>query len=117
MGKTLFVLNDPPYGTERSYNALRLAGMLCKAQDEEVRMFLLGDAAACAKSGQRVPEGFYNIQLMLNRVTRSGNAVGVCGTCMDARGITDGELGEGLHRSSLAELTEWTKWADKVLVF
>ncbi len=26
MAKTLFILNDPPYGTERSYNALRLAG-------------------------------------------------------------------------------------------
>lgn len=117
MGKTLFILNDPPYGTERSYNALRLAGMLCKSEDEEVRMFLLGDAAACAKSGQRVPEGFYNIQLMLNRVTRSSGAVGVCGTCMDARGITDGELNEGAHRSTLAELIEWTRWADKVLVF
>ena len=23
--KYLFILNDPPYGTERSYNALRLA--------------------------------------------------------------------------------------------
>ena len=23
--KTLFILNDPPYGTERSYNGLRLA--------------------------------------------------------------------------------------------
>ena len=28
MAKTLFILNDPPYGTERSYNALRLAGSL-----------------------------------------------------------------------------------------
>ena len=30
MPKTLFILNDPPYGTERSYNALRLAGSLSK---------------------------------------------------------------------------------------
>lgn len=88
MGKTLFVLNDPPYGTERSYNALRLAGMLAKAEGQEVRMFLIGDAASCAKSGQKVPEGFYNVQLMLNRVTRGGGKVGVCGTCMEARGIT-----------------------------
>lgn len=117
MTKTVFILNDPPYGTERSYNALRLAGTLGKAEGQEVRVFLLGDAAACAKSGQRVPEGFYNIQLMLNRVIRAGAEVGVCGTCMDARGITDAELSEGAHRSTLAELTEWTKWADKVLVF
>ncbi len=117
MGKTLFVLNDAPYGSERSYNALRLAGALSKAEGEEVRLFLLGDAASCAKSGQKVPEGFYNIQLMLNRVVRSGGQVGVCGTCMDARGMADGELVEGTARSTLAELTVWTRWADKVLVF
>jgi uncharacterized protein involved in oxidation of intracellular sulfur len=115
--KILFILNDPPYGTERSYNALRLAGSLVKAAGEEVRVFMLGDAASCAKSGQKVPEGFYNIQLMLNRVTRSGGKVGVCGTCMEARGITDAELLEGAQHSTMAELTEWHQWADKVLVF
>ena len=117
MTKTLFILNDPPYGTERSYNALRLAGFLVKAEGEEARMFLLGDAASCAKSGQKVPEGFYNVQLMLNRVTRSGAKVGVCGTCMDARGISEAELIEGTQKSSLPELAAWTQWADKVLVF
>ncbi len=117
MSKTLFVLNDPPYGTERSYNALRLAGSLVKAEGEEVRMFLLGDAASCAKSNQKVPEGFYNLQIMLNRVTRGGGTVGVCGTCMDARGIAEAELIDGTKKSTLAELTSWTQWADKVLVF
>jgi uncharacterized protein involved in oxidation of intracellular sulfur len=115
--KYVLILNDAPYGTERSYNALRLAGTLSKADGEEVRVFLLGDAAGCAKSGQKVPEGFYNIQLMLNKVIRAGAAVGVCGTCMDARGIGDPELIEGTHRSTMAELTAWTRWADKVLVF
>ena len=28
--KSLFVLNNPPYGTERCYNALRLASALLK---------------------------------------------------------------------------------------
>jgi uncharacterized protein involved in oxidation of intracellular sulfur len=115
--KTLFILNDPPYGTERSYNALRLAGTLCRAEGERVRVFLVGDAAACAKAGQKVPEGFYNLQLMLNKVVRGGSDVGVCGTCMDARGIADAELIEGTRRSTLAELAGWTQWADKVLVF
>jgi len=117
MSKTLFILNDPPYGTERSYNALRLAGSLVKAGGEEVRMFLMGDAASCAKSGQKVPEGFYNLQLMLNRVMRGGGQVGVCGTCMEARGISEAELNEGTQKSTLAELAAWTQWADKVLVF
>lgn len=117
MSKTLFILNDGPYGTERSYNGLRLAGTLSKAEGEEVHVFLIGDAASCAKSGQKVPEGFYNLQLMLNKVLRAGCPVGVCGACMDARGITDAELIEGTHRSTMAELTDWTSWAEKVIVF
>jgi uncharacterized protein involved in oxidation of intracellular sulfur len=115
--KTLFLLNDAPYGTERSYNGLRLAGSLSKAEGEEVKVFLIGDAANCAKAGQKVAEGFYNIQVMLSRVIRNRGEVGVCATCMDARGITDSELVEGTHRSTLAELTTWTQWADKVIVF
>jgi len=115
--KTLFVLNDAPYGSERSYNGLRLAGSLSKAEGGEVKLFLIGDAAACAKGGQKVPEGFYNVQLMLGRVVRNKAEVGVCGTCMDARGIADPELADGTHRSTLAELTSWTQWADKVMVF
>ena len=115
--KNLFILNDAPYGTERSYNGLRLAGSLSKAEGEEVKLFLMGDAAACAKSGQKVPEGFYNIQIMLGRVLRNKAEVGVCGTCMDARGIADAELAQGARRSTLAELTSWTQWADKVIVF
>ena len=54
---------------------------------------------------------------MLDRVTKHGGTVGVCGTCMDARGITDSELAPGTRRSTLNELAEWTGWADKVIVF
>jgi len=115
--KSLFILNDAPYGNERSYNGLRLAGTLSKAEGEEVKLFLLGDAASCAKRGQKVAEGFYNIELMLGRVVRNKAEVGVCGTCMDARAITEPELLNGARRSTLAELTAWTQWADKVIVF
>ena len=115
--KTLFILNDAPYGSERSYNGARLAGSLSKIDGEEVKVFLIGDAAACAKGGQKVPEGFYNLQVMLGRVVRNGAEIGVCGTCMDARGIAETELIEGSHKSTLAELTSWTRWADKVAVF
>ncbi len=117
MAKTLFILNDPPYGTERSYNALRLAGALSKREGEEVRLFLMGDAAACAKGSQKVPQGYYNVEVMLKGPLRQGAEVGVCGTCMDARGIAESELAEGAKRSTLEELTNWTQWADKVLVF
>ena len=115
--KTLFILNDSPYGNERSYNALRLAGTLSKVESEDVKVFLIGDAATCAKRGQKVPEGFYNIEIMLGRVVHNGGEVGACGSCMDARAMTDSELMDHSHRSSLAELTTWTQWADKVIVF
>jgi len=117
MAKTLFVLNDPPYGTERSYNALRLAGSLARRDGEDVKLFLIGDAASCAKKDQKVPQGYYNVEVMLRSVGRHGGEIGVCGTCMDARGIADGELAETTHRSSLEELTNWTQWADRTLVF
>ena len=117
MARTLFILNDPPYGTERSYNALRLAGSLARREAEEVKVFLMGDAAACAKAHQKVPQGYYNLELMLKGPARKGAEVGVCGSCMDARGIADTELAEGARRSSLEELTDWTQWADKALVF
>jgi len=114
---TLFIINDAPYGTERAYNALRLAGSLLKRPDASVRVFLVGDGASCAKSGQKVPNGYYNIEVMLKNVLRHGGEIGVCGTCMDARGIGDDELSDGSRRSSLEELTDWTEWADKVIVF
>lgn len=115
--KTLMILNDPPYGTERCYNALRLANSLAKRDGEEVKVFLMGDAASCAKAGQTLPQGYYNLERMLKILLAKHGQVGVCGTCMDARGLADDELTEGAQRSTLDELTDWTSWADKVLVF
>ena len=115
--KTLLIFNDAPYGSERTYNGARLAGALVKQPDGEVRVFLIGDATAAAHGKQKVPTGFYNLEVMLGSVIKHGGVVGVCGTCMDARGITADDLIEGAHRSSMDELTQWTSWADKVVVF
>ncbi|WP_374502167.1 DsrE/DsrF/TusD sulfur relay family protein [Zoogloea sp.] len=112
--QTLFILNDAPYGNERSYNALRLAKALGKRDGESVRLFLMGDAVACAKAGQKVPDGYYNAGDMVRMV---GGDVGLCGTCLDARGIKADDLVEGARRSTLAELAAWTAEADKVLIF
>ena len=114
--KILFILNDPPYGSERSYNGLRLARALSKQPGQEVRLFLMGDAIACAKSGQKVPQGYYNAADMV-KVVGSAGQVGLCGTCMDARGVTDAELVPGAARRTLSDLAAWTEEADRVLVF
>lgn len=115
--KILVILNDPPYGSERTYNGLRLAGALAKQSDNQVRVFLMGDAASAGKAGQKVPSGFYNIQLMLERVVHAKGEISACGSCLDARAIKDEELAEIVHRGSLDQLAQWTAWADKVLVF
>ena len=96
--KTLFVLNDPPYGTERCYNALRLAHALLKKNPEtEVTIFLMADAVIAARAGQKTPDGYYNLEHMLKRFTRGVHKVLLCGTCMDARGPGETELLSLIH--------------------
>lgn len=116
MTSTLFILNDAPYGNERAYNALRLAAALATREQQQVRVFLMADAVFCAKEGQKVPEGYYNVQVMLGKVLRHGE-VRLCGTCMDARAMADAEMIAGARRSTLAELADWTTAADKVLIY
>lgn len=116
--KTLFIVNDPPYGSERVYNALRLAHALLKNEPAaQVTVFLLADAVLAAKAQQKTPDGYYNLERMLKRVLAGNGAVLLCGTCMDARGMSAAELMQGARRSSMDELANATAEADKVLVF
>jgi uncharacterized protein involved in oxidation of intracellular sulfur len=113
----LLVLNDPPYGSERSYNGLRLAIALQKSPGAEVTVFLMADAVLCAKRGQKTPDGYYNIERMLRRLVAGKGRVLLCGTCMDARGISVEDLVDGAARSAMDELASLTLTAGKVIVF
>ncbi len=113
----LVILNDPPYGTERSYNGLRLALALAKTSETTVRVFLMADAVGCAKSGQVTPEGAYNIGRMLKGLTSRGVEIGACGSCLDARGLGDADLADGVCRSSMPALAEWVLHAERTVVF
>lgn len=114
--KILFVINDPPYGTERMFNALRMAIALLKSESNQVSIFLIGDAVSGAKAGQKTPEGYYNIERMLHRIIGKGEVL-LCSSCLDARAIADAEILAGARRSSMDELATATIAADKVLVF
>lgn len=115
---TLLILNDPPYGSERAYNALRLAHALMKRDtDTEITVFLMADAVVGARKGQKTPDGYYNVERMLKRVLTGNGRVLLCGTCMDARGMTDEDVMQGATRSTMDELAEATASADKVVVF
>jgi uncharacterized protein involved in oxidation of intracellular sulfur len=106
--KTLLILNDPAYGTERSYNGLRLAGALARREDAQVRVFLMGDAVGCAMANQQVPDGYYHLDRMITSAARHGAEVGCCGSCMDARGIGEDLLTKSARCASLEELADWT---------
>ncbi|NOX41311.1 MAG: hypothetical protein GXP05_12615 [Alphaproteobacteria bacterium] len=115
--KYLIIFNDPPYGTERCFNGLRLAQALLKSEPApEVAVFLMADAVVCAKAGQITPNGYYNLERMIKGVARQADVV-LCGTCLDARGIKDDELVAGTVRGTMPQLADMTNDADKVLVF
>lgn len=116
--KILIIINDAPYGTEKAYNALRLANQLGKDHETvEVRVFLMADAASCAVANQITPNGYYNIERMLKIAIRKDAKVKICGSCADVRGLKNAQLIEGTEISTMAELTNWAVDSDKVLVF
>jgi len=116
--KILFIINDTPYGSEKAYNAFRMAMTLQKEHEEvDVRIFLLADAVTCALPSQVTPQGFYNIERMLKAVISKGGQVKACGSCSEARGISGLALIEGVEISTMSQLTQWTVEADKVLLF
>ena len=116
--KILIIINDAPYGTEKAYNALRLANQVLKDHGgTEVNIFLLADAVTCGLTKQKTPDGYYNISRMIRLFVKKGGKVKMCGTCMEARGMVELPVLEGLERSNMAELAQWTTESDKVLIF
>lgn len=116
--KILIIINDAPYGTEKAYNALRLAMSIQKESPEtEVAVFLMADAVGCGIPNQNPPQGYYNIERMLKSVVNKSGKLRACGGCMDARGLADMKLIAGVERSSMKELTGLTLDADKVITF
>lgn len=113
--KALIIINDPPYGTERLYNGLRLAHALLR-ENADVTVFLMADAVLGAKTGQKTPDGYYNAERMVRRVTQKGRVL-LCGTCMDARGIAETEVLDGVERSTMEALAQATVESDRVLTF
>lgn len=115
--KYLFIINDPPYGTERCFDALRLVLAFLK-QDEkpDLAVFLMADAILAAKAGQKTPTGYYCLETMVKGVMRHADVV-LFATCMDARGIGEEELVRGAKRGTMPQLAQLAHAADKVLVF
>lgn len=119
MQKIFIIINDAPYGTEKAYNALRMAMTLQKehGSEVEVKLFLLADAVFCGLPNQKTPSGYYNIERMLKSVLKNGAEVKSCGGCSEARGIAQLPFIKGVQLSNMKEFSRWTVECDKVLTF
>ena len=119
MQNILIIINDAPYGTEKAYNAFRMAMTLQKEHKDkvEIKIFLLADGVFCGLPNQTTPSGFYNIERMLKSVVRRGGEVKACGGCSEARGVDKIKLIEGVSHSNMNEFSQWTIDCDKVLTF
>jgi uncharacterized protein involved in oxidation of intracellular sulfur len=113
----LVVLNDAPYGLERTYQGLRMADAMLKLEEDlDLTLYLSNDAVLCAKSGQKTPDGYYNVERMLKPIIRRGTVM-VCRRCADARGLTSDDLMDGVRIVTLGEAAEMALEADKTLVY
>src|SRR3989339_2168121 len=118
MKSMLILVNDAPYGTEKAYNAMRLAMQLQKEHEQtEVRIFLMADAVTCAIANQNTPQGYYNIERMLKSIIMKGGLVKLCGSCAEARGLKAIPLIEEAELSTMSQFTRWTVESDKVVTF
>ena len=116
--RVVLIINDAPYGTEKAYNGLRLAMALQREHDDvQIAIFLMADAVICALPDQTTANGYYNIGRMLRAVIGKGGEVKACGTCVQARGLTDLPLLEGVEISTMSQLAQWVVDADRVITF
>jgi uncharacterized protein involved in oxidation of intracellular sulfur len=114
----LLILGSAPYdGSDRVWNALRLAGQL-HTDGLTVRLFLMNDAVDLARNGIGPPEGYFDLVKMTQDLIVGGVPVKVCGTCQARCGIRKGQpYYTGAEKSSMADLSEWIRASDQVLTF
>ena len=117
MKQILMILNGPAYGTDETFNAIRLAVALARHDQAQLTVFLLGDAVTCAIAGQKTPDGYYNLARLLKSIAHHGGAIACCSTCLESRGLTTDHLIEDATRSTMQELAERTIHADQILTF
>lgn len=118
MQKLLFIFNESPYGTEKTFNGLRHAVNLLEehGKEVEIKAFFFSDSVLAGLAGQQPNEG-YNVQQTLEILTDLGAEAKLCTSCTKARGITTLPLVRGVSLGTLDDVTSWTLWADKVINF
>jgi uncharacterized protein involved in oxidation of intracellular sulfur len=112
----LFIFNDSPYQSQRVVNGLRLAASLA-SRNNTVHVFLFGDGIISGVARVNAADSGYNVQETLRVLASRKISIKACKTCMEARGVRQEDLADGVQRGTLDELAEWTEEAEKVLVW
>ena len=114
----VMILNHAPYGSEMTFNALRMAMALQATEARpELSLSLMADAVFCGMPNQMTPQGYYNIERMIKSLISKGAKVRACSSCVQARGLMELDLLEGVEMSTMPELAAQVAAADKVLTF
>jgi len=116
MSEITIILNDAGYGDERPFNALRYAKALVE-KDAKVNIFLMADSVTCALKSQDTPDGYYNLGRMFKYLVNKGMEIHACGSCMETRGISEENFVEGVKKSTMGQLADWSLGSDDVIVF
>ncbi|MGE5637276.1 MAG: DsrE/DsrF/TusD sulfur relay family protein [Chloroflexota bacterium] len=109
------IINEAPYAKERALSALRFA-WTANIEGHKVRIWLFENGVYLAKKGQKPASGLINYGQNLEDLIKEVE-VKACVVCVEARGLTQADLIDGVKIATIHELVEWTINSDKVIVF
>ena len=107
--KALLILNDATYGSERTYTIATRRSAREITRSPGPRLPARG-RAGCVKAGQKVLEGFCNIQLMLDQVVRHKGEIGACGTCWIREASGQANSLRVCTAARWTSFVQWTAW-------
>jgi tRNA 2-thiouridine synthesizing protein D len=110
------IMNEAPYAKERALSALRFAAT-CDIEGHKVKIWLFENGVYLAKKSQKPAQGLINYGQLLENLIQGGSEVKACVVCVEARGLTQTDLMDGVKIATVHELVEWTVNSDKVIVF
>jgi tRNA 2-thiouridine synthesizing protein D len=111
MSEFTLIITHAPYGHEKPFTALRFAQA---SFQHKINIFLIEDGVYVAKKGQQAD---LRVEAMLSDAIKSGAIVKLCGSCTEARGLSQDEIVEGAEIGTMKELVDWVDSSDKVLIF
>jgi tRNA 2-thiouridine synthesizing protein D len=110
------IINEAPYAKERAMSALRFA-WTADLEGHKIKIWLFENGVYLAKKGQKPAQGLTNYGETLENLIKGSVEVKACVVCVEARGLTQADLLEGVKIATVHELVEWTVNSDKVIVF